>query len=175
MNIMQQLSNKMKDISILWKQVLEKSIKYSDSHNTSETFNIMSKFMEDWSEIQKTQMKVINVNIREYFRYVKNEFNGLKEMSDRVQNAKSSYIKLNEKLLKTKEVLFEKQDAEIWQLKEEDKQNFLTLLKNKELAFSKMLPQETMKLKESKYFYGSLLNSLISEFERIRRINAKRQ
>ena len=174
MNIMQQLSNKMKDISILWKQVLDKSIKYSDSHNTSETFNIMSKFMEDWSEIQKTQMKVINVNIREYFRYVKNEFNGLKEMADRVQNAKTSYIKLSEKLLKTKEVLFEKQDAEIWKLKEEDKQNFLTLLKNKELAFSKMLPQETLKLKENKYFYGSLLNSLISEFERIRRINAKR-
>ena len=100
MNIMQQLSNKMKDVSKLWKQVLEKSIKYSDSHNTSETFNIMSKLMDDWSEIQKTQTKVINVNIREYFRYVKNEFNGLKEMTDRVQNAKSSYVKLNEKLLK---------------------------------------------------------------------------
>ena len=83
MNIMQQLSNKMKDISKLWKLVLDKSIKYSDSHNTSETFNIMSKLMEDWSEIQKSQLKVINVNIREYFRYVKNEFNGLKEMSDK--------------------------------------------------------------------------------------------
>ena len=174
MNIMQQLSNKMKDISRLWKQVLDKSIKYSDSHNTSETFNIMSKFMDDWSEIQKAQMKVINENIREYFRYVKNEFNGLKEMTERVQNAKSSYVKLNEKLLKTKEMLFEKQDAEMWQLREEDKQNFLTLLKNKDLAFSKMLPTETLKLKESKQFYGSLLNSLISEFERIRKINAKR-
>ena len=75
MNIMQQLSNKMKDISKIWKQVLDISIKNSDGHNTAETFNIMSKLMEDWSEVQISQMKVINVNIREYFRYVKNQFN----------------------------------------------------------------------------------------------------
>ena len=174
MNIMQQLSNKMKDVSKLWKQVLEKSIKYSDSHNTSETFNIMSKLMDDWSEIQKTQTKVINVNIREYFRYVKNEFNGLKEMCDRVQNSKNTYIKQKEKLLKTKETLFEKQDTETWQLNEEDKSNVINLLKNKELAFSKMLPQETLKLQDNKNFYGCLLNSLISEFKRIRKVNTKR-
>ena len=145
MNIMQQLSNKMKDISKLWKLVLDKSITYSDSHNTSETFNIMSKLMDDWAEIEKAQLRVINVNIREYFRYVKNEFNGLKEMSDRVQNCKTTYIKLKDKLLKTKEALFEKQDPETWQLKEVDKQDIMNLVKNKELAFSKMLPQDTKK------------------------------
>ena len=174
MNIMQQLSNKMKDISKLWKQVLEISIKNNDSHNTSETFNIMSKLMEDWSEIEKSQMKVININIREYFRYVKNEFNGLKEMSDRVQTSKNTYTKLKEKLQKTKETLFEKGDVDTWQLKEEDKQNVNSLLQNKELAFSKMLPQDTLKVEDSKNFYGCLLNSLISEFERIRSINSKR-
>ena len=174
MNIMQQLSNKMKDVSKLWKQVFDISIKYSDGYNTSGTYNIMSKLMEDWSEIQKSQMKVINIDIREYFRYVKNEFNGLKEMTERVQNAKSTYIKFKEKLQKTKETLFEKQDPETWQLKDEDKQNVVNLLKNKELAFSRMLPQDTLKLKEYKQFYGCLLNSLISEFERIRKINNKR-
>ena len=174
MNIMQQLSNKMKDVSKLWKQVLDISIKYSDSHNTSETFNIMSKLMEDWSEIQKSQMNVINIDIREYFRYVKNEFNGLKEMADRVQNSKSTYIKFKEKLQKTKETLFEKPDPETWQLRDEDKQNIVSLIKNKELAFSKMLPQDTLKLKEYKNFYGCLLNSIIAEFERIRKINNKR-
>ena len=174
MNIMQQLSNKMKDISKLWKLVLDKSITYSDSHNTSETFNIMSKLMDDWSEIQKSQIRVINVNIREYFRYVKNEFNGLREMSDRVQNCQSTYIKFKDKLLKTKEALFEKQDPETWQLNEADKQDVMSLVKNKELAFSKMLPQDTLKLKETKNFYGAMLNSIIDEFERIRKINAKR-
>ena len=174
MNIMQQLSNKMKDLSKIWKQVFDISIKYSDSCNTSGTYNIMSKLMEDWSEIQKSQMNVINRDIREYFRYVKNEFNGLKEMTERVQNSKSVYIKFKEKLQKTKETLFEKQDPETWQLKDEDKQNVVNLLKNKELAFSRMLPQDTLKLKEYKQFYGCLLNSLIAEFERIRKINNRR-
>ena len=174
MNIMQQLSNKMIDISKLWKQVLDKSIKYYDSHNTSETFNIMSKLMENWAEIQKTQIKIINVNIREYFRYVKNEFNGLKEMSDKVQTSKNTYTKFNEKLIKMKESLYEKRDPEQWQLKDEDKKNMLSLINNKELAFSKMLPQDTLKLYEYRDFYGCMLNSLIEEFERIRKINAKR-
>ena len=174
MNIMQQLSNKMIDISKLWKQVLDKSLKYYDSHNTSETFNIMSKLMENWAEVQKSQIKVINVNIREYFRYVKNEFNGLKEMSEKVQSCQNTYTKFNEKLLKTKEALYEKKDPETWQLKPEDKKNMLDLMNNKDLAFSKMLPQDTLKLYEYKHFYGCMLNSLIVEFERIRRVNAKR-
>ena len=174
MNIMQQLSNKMKDISKIWKQVLDISIKNSDGHNTAETFNIMSKLMEDWSEVQISQMKVINVNIREYFRYVKNQFNGLKEMSERVQNSKTTYLKFKEKLLKQKETLYEKQDPSQWQLKEEDRQNVMNIVKNKDLAFSKMLPQDTIKMEELKNFYGCMLNSAIGEYERIRRINAKR-
>ena len=174
MNIMQQLSNKMKDISKIWKQVLDISIKNSDGHNTAETFNIMSKLMEDWSEVQISQMKVINVNIREYFRYVKNQFNGLKEMSERVQNSKTTYLKFKERLLKQKETLYEKQDPSQWQLKEEDRQNVMNIVKNKDLAFSKMLPQDTIKMEELKNFYGCMLNSAIGEYERIRRINAKR-
>ena len=173
-NIMQQLSVKMKDISKLFKLVLDKSIKYYDSHNTSETFNIMSQFMEEWSNIQKSQIKILNENIREYFRYVKNEFGGLKEMANKVNNSKMQYIKANEKLLNTKETLFQKQDIDAWQLKEEDKPNRLILIKNKDLAFAKMLPHDTVKVYELKNYYGCMLNSLIGEFERIRAINAKR-
>ena len=174
MNLMQQLVDKMKDISQLWKLVLDKSLKYYDSHNTSETFNIMSKFMENWAEIQKNQLVIMNENIREYFRYVKNEFISLKEMASKVKDCKSHYYKAQEKLLNLKESLFQKQDIELWHLREEDKANRIQLLNNKNLAFSKMLPQDTMKVYEYKSFYGGMLNSLISEFERIRKINAKR-
>ena len=46
--------------------------------------------------------------------------------------------------------------------------------KNKELAFSKMLPTETKRVNMFKDFYGSYLNSIINEYERIRILNAKR-
>ena len=174
MNIMQQLSNKMKNISQLFKQLLDKSIKYYDSHNTSETFNIMSQFMNDWAKIQDNQIKIMNENIREYFRYVKNEFNYFNEMANKVKSCKNNYTKAKEKLLLTKENLFLKQEVELWQLNEEDKPNKLYLLKNKNLAFEKMLPKDTQKVENLKKYYGLMLNSLIDEFERIRKVNAKR-
>ena len=174
LNIMQQMTDKMKEISLLWKQVFDKSVKYYDTHNTSETFNIMSKFMDSWAEIQRKQSTIMNENIREYFRYVKNEFHNVKEMAIRVKNSRTQYTKAQEKLLNTKESLFQKQDIELWQLRKEDKVDRVQLLSNKNLAFSKMLPQDTMKVYEYKSFYGGMLNSLINEFERIRQINAKR-
>ena len=174
LNIMQQMSDKMKEISLLWKQVFEKSAKYYDSHNTSETFNIMSKFMDSLAEIQKKQSTIMNESIREYFRYVKNEFFNVKEMANKVQNSRIQYTKAQEKLLSTKESLFQKQDIDSWKLRKEDKANRMQLLSDKNLAFSKMLPQDTMKVYEYKSFYGAMLNSLITEFERIRKTNAKR-
>ena len=171
---MDQLSNKMKSISQLFKQLLDKSIKYYDSHNTSETFNIMSQFMSEWARIQQNQIKTTNENIREYFRYVKNEFNSLREMANKVAIYKTNYTKANDKLLSTKESLFLKLDTEAWQLKKEDKDIVQDLIKNKNLAFSKMLPNDTIKVRELKDYYGCMLNSLISEFERIRKVNARR-
>jgi len=173
-NIMQQMTDKMKEISLLWKQVFEKSTQYYDSHNTSETFNIMSKFMDTWAEMQKKQSTILNENIREYFRYVKNEFFNVKEMGTIVKDSGIQYTKVQEKLLNTKESLFQKQDIDSWKLRKEDKANKMQLLSDKNLAFSKMLPKDTMKAYEYKSFYGGMLNSLISEFERIRKRNAIR-
>ena len=174
MEIIYQLSNKMKSISQLFKDLHDKSIIYFDSHNTSETFNIMIKFLVDWANIQENQIKIMNLNLREYFKYVKNEFISLKEMANKTKNCKINYEKAKEKLLITKENLFQKQEVDLWQLKEEDKSKRLDLLRNKDLAFTKMLPNDTIKVAELKKFYGGMLNSLISEFERIRKINAKR-
>ena len=174
LNIMQQMTEKMKEISLLWKQVFEKSVKYYESHNTSETFNIMSKFMDNLAETQRKRSEIMNEKIREYFRYVKNEFLNVKEMAIKVQTSRIQYTKAQEKLLNTKESLFQKQDIESWKLKKEDKTNKIQLLSDKNFAFSKMLPQDTMKVYEFKCFYGGMLNSLIAEFERIRKTNAKR-
>jgi hypothetical protein len=130
--------------------------------------------MDSLAEIQRKQSEIMNENIREYFRYVKNEFFNVKEMAIKVKNCRIQYTKAQEKLLNTKESLFQKQDIDSWKLRKEDKANRIQLLSDKNLAFSKMLPQDTMKVYEYKCFYGGMLNSLIAEFERIRKINAKR-
>lgn len=48
------------------------------------------------------------------------------------------------------------------------------LMNNKELAFEKMLPRDTKKVDVIRKNYGFYLNSIISEFERIRELNSKR-
>lgn len=174
MNLMQQVSEKMKELSDLWHLVFTKSSKYYDNYNTSETYNIMTSIMSDWSESYKKQINILNLSIREYFRYIKNEYGYMKRMSTRVDANKGLYAKSFEKLYTTKESLFKQQDLTLWGLEKKDLENKLVFLKNKDLAFEKMLPKQTKKVNEFKYFYGSHLNSLIDEFERLRGINAVR-
>ena len=173
--LMIQVSEKMKEISNLWKLVHEKSVKYYDIHNTSQTYYILSKVMQNWADAELQQMDILNINVREYFRYIKNEYHSMKELGEIVDANKISYKKTFDKLYLNKENLYKQQDLSQWGLSKEDlEKNKVMLLKNKEFAFSKMLPKETKKVNMFKEFYGGYLNSLINEYERLRALNAKR-
>ena len=174
MDTMSELSDKMENISELFDGLLDISIRFYDNDNISKSFKIMKKFMKEWAQIQENQIEIVNENIREYLRYIKNEFNLVEEMANKVSNYKTQYETTNDKLTKTKETLFKKRDIQSWQLNKEDKEKKLDLFRNKKLAFSKMLPNDTIKVIELKNFYGCMLNSLISEFERIRKVNERR-
>jgi hypothetical protein len=172
--LMGQTSDKMREISDLWKLVHEKSVKYYDIHNTSQTYNILSNAMKCWADAEKQQIEILNIKVREYFRYIKNEYHSMKELGDIVESNRNIYKKAFEKLYLNKENLFKQQDLLQWGLSPKDLNNKIMLLKNKELAFSKMLPTETKRVNMFKEFYGSYLNSIIKEYERIRILNAKR-
>ena len=148
MNLMDQISDKMKEISQYWKEI-------------------------DWSETNKRQKILMNECIREYFRYIKNEFISLKDLAQKVDNNKSIYNKAFEKLNSLKENLF-KQDITTWGLSSFDMDDKNKLLNNKELAFAKMLPRDTKKVDVLRKNYGFYLNSIIWEFERIKDLNNKR-
>ena len=130
--------------------------------------------MEDWSESHKQQLNIINTKIREYFRYIKNEYHSISDLASKVDANKSLYNKSFERLYTNKESLFKQQDLTLWGLSQQDMDNKLMLLKNKEYAFSKMLPKETKKVSKFKNFYGCYLNSIIDEYERIRELNGTR-
>jgi len=173
--IMAQACDKMKELSILWKQVNEKSIKYMDFFNTSKTYDILGKMMSTWAETEGQQIDILNVYIREYFRYIKNEYHSMHDMADVVEVRKSIYKKALEKLDNSKENLFKQQDLTQWGLSQNDlDNNKMALLKNKEFAFSKMLPKDTKRVNMFKAFYGGYLNSIIGEYERLRSLNSKR-
>ena len=173
MLLMEQMSDKMKEISQYWKEIYNANLQYYEKPNTVESYNILSKIMQDWSETNKRQKILINEYIREYFRYIKNEFVSLKDLAQKVDNNKSIYNKAFDKLNSSKENLF-KQDISSWGLSSYDMDDKIKLVNNKELAFSKMLPRDTKRVDVLRKNYGFYLNSIISEYERIKDLNNKR-
>ena len=173
-DLMHNVSDKMKEIAELWKLLHEKSLKYYETINVSESYKIMNKIMEDLSNFETKKREMINNNIREYFRYVKNEFHSMKDLATKVDTYKDDYNKALEKLNTNKENLFKQQDVTLWGLDDNDIKHKNVLLKHKDLAFSKMLPEESKNVTENKNIYGAYLNSLIDEYERIRLLNGRR-
>ena len=173
-DLMKNVSDKMKEIAELWKLLYEKSLKYFETVNVSESYKIMNKIMEDLSNFENKKIEMMNNNIREYFRYIKNEFHSMKDLANKVENYKDNYNKAFEKINNNKENLYKQQDMTLWGLNEKDMQHKVVFLKNKDLAFSKMLPEESKSVLEIKNIYGAYLNSIIDEYERIRLLNGKR-
>ena len=69
------------------------------------------------------------------------------------------------------EYKFENEDIKDWELNDEETYDKKELLKNKALAMSKMMPEETEKVNESRKKYGMYLNSLIDEYQEIQNTN----
>ena len=172
--IMNNACDKMKEISDLWKLFSDKSLKYYETSSTIESYKIMNKIMEELLISEKKKINIFNTNIREYYRFMKNEFNVLNNLANKVDNYKDNYYKALDKLKQDKEKLFKEQDIKSWGLDNDYLKHKNIFLKNKELAFSKMLPEETNNVLNMKNLYGAFLNSLIDEYERIRLLNGKK-
>ena len=172
--ILQSATDKMKEISNLWKLLYDKSLKYYDTTYTSESYKVMNKIIEDFVISESKRINIMNTNIREYFRFMKNQFHVLNELASKVENYKEKYNKAMEKLKEDKEKLFKEQDINSWGLNENDLKHKDIFLKNKELAFNRMMPEESKNVLNIKNVYGVYLNSLIDEYERIRLSNGKK-
>ena len=172
--IMNNACEKMKEISDLWKLLSDKSQKYYETLSTIESYKIMNKITEELLISETKKISFFNNNIREYFRFVKNEFHSLNNLANKVESWKDKYYKAFDKLKQDKEKLFKEQDINSWGLNDNDLKHKNVFLKNKELAFSKMMVEETSNVLRMKNVYGAYLNSLIDEYERIRIINGKK-
>ena len=168
------VSEKMKENADIWNQLHINSSNLNEHQKVKQVYGSMDKLMDDWSNSIKTQVNLINLNLREFFRYIKNEFKAMKEVANQCDIYKTSFYKAAEKLLYKKEELYKRQDLLKWELDQNELINKLKLIQDKNYAFSKMLPRETLTVNNLKITYGAYLNSLIQEYQRIRELNGKR-
>ena len=168
------VSEQMKNISNIWNEIGISSNKLNDDENIINVYFAFSKLMSDWSEMEKKTINILNIQIREYFRYIKNEFHSIEELVNKVDNYKKTFYKNCEYLNYKKNVLFESGNISYWGIKDTNILNNPEILKNKLYIFPKMLPNETKNVILEKDIYAFYLNSLISEYERIKNLNSLR-
>ena len=159
-------------ISQVYRQLYDVSKNYLDQNTITEGYSQMETMFDNLSKNFNSMKKFINSEIREYFKFIGNNFSCISEMAQNVDLCKSNYLKVSKNLINKKNDLFRRGDISKWELSPEDKQHSQSLLKDKTLACIKMLPKETKNCISSKEIYGFYLNRLISEFERIRQINS---
>ena len=161
----------MRNIISVWDDLYKKGNQNLESETILGIYDVMAKLMEDWAIMEENQTKLINEKIREYFRYIRHEYKCIKEYYNNYNNAKDKFITSHIKLIDNKEYLFENEDIKNWGLDQFDTENKRLLIRNKDYAMSKMLPEETKIVNEYKKIYGIYLNSLIDEYNHIQNNN----
>ena len=166
------VTNRMDEISKNCEELFLNSVKYYDNNDIKISYYQLNDMFKNWSNALKKTSSIINVNIREYFKYTKNTFRSMKELINLVDNYKQNYYKSKRNLITKKEELFKKSDVSKWDLGPNKGLSIVDLLKDKNIALPKMLCNETNIVINMKQLYGYYLNSATKEYERIRKLIA---
>ena len=166
------ITQKIDEIAQNWNELCKTSTKYFDGDDIIQTYEHMSKLFTNWSDALKRHNNVIHIDIREYFKYVKNTFKSMKDVVAVVETSKNTFNKNERYLINKKEDLFRKGDVNKWELDINDRDNANKLLQDKNAALMKIIPKETNNVINLKKTYGYYLNRIIDEYERIKAINS---
>ena len=161
--LFKKMNEKMLEISYLWKKIEAKSKKFYENSNTYKSYSIMKDLMKDWTEMNKKQIIQMTENIVKNFRYIKNEYINFKPFFERVKEKK--------------EIFFQTFDEFYYQKIENQKKNLSIpekIEKFNDIDFNQISPMNSQAIRDAKNFYCGYLNSLISEYERVRDLNGKR-
>ena len=169
-------ANKLKDLSKNFKSLQNKALEYAEKDEVVQTYEEVSSMFDSLSLYISKQNYIIFIYIREYFKFVKNNYGSMKDFIHTTENLKSSFYKSFKNLKSKKEDLFKKPDSfNKWELNKEDKNiSKKEYFENKNMALEKMLYKETNGVNNQKLLYGFYLNRVISEHERLQNVNAER-
>jgi hypothetical protein len=166
------VTTRLDEIASLWAQMYKSSQKYFDHNTSCECYKQLSNLFVNWSKILKQQNNVVNVDIREHFKFMRKNFGAMKDLTNSLETPKSNYNKASKNLMYKKDDLFKRNDTAKWELDPHDKIEMSKILNNKKAAFPLICKKETLNVIGLKEFYGLILNIIISEYERMRELNA---
>ena len=166
------LCTKIDEIVQNWDDLRQNSVKYFDGDEIAKTYEYMHNLFKNWSDCLKSHGNLIHIDIREHFKYTKNNFRSMKDLVTLVETNRNTYNKNERSLMNKKEELFKKGDTNKWELNSDDKNISGNLISDKPNALIKILPKDTNNVINMKKSYGFYLNRIIEEYERFREINS---
>ena len=166
------VTNRMDEIVSIWDQIYKSSQRYFDHNLSCECYRQISYLFKNWSQILKQQNQVVNVDIREHFKFIRKNYSSMKDLYSSIETPRYNYTKASKNLMAKKDDLFRKGDTSRWEFDPHDKIEMNKIIRNKKEAFPLMCKKETKNTIALKEFYGLYLNRIITEYERMRELNA---
>ena len=121
------------------------------------------------------QNYILFIHLKEYFKYVHNNYRSMRDLIQNAENYKNNFVKLYKTIKTKKEELYRKpENISKWELDPKENINKVEIIKNKDLALKKMLYKDTNNANNYKQLYGLFLNRILIESERMKNINSER-
>ena len=166
-----QISDRMIEISNLFKRIYEISINNSEKSSFCKCYSDLSLLFKEYGNKEFQQMKMILYQIKNYFKFVNLQYIlSLKELYNSFEYEYDLYIKVSENLKNKKETLYNNKEIEKWELKNED---INIDFNDKDLVINKILPRETAVVNEIKKYLIYYATQLKDEYIRLKDIIEK--
>ena len=159
------------EIANIWGNLYKTSEKYRDDDVSKEIYYQMNNFFFNLAKNYKKQNEFINIDIKESFLFMQNNYSSVNELLKRIDNKKKIYFKEERELIALKEDLFKTRNTPGHKMNniniDVDKKNDMG-----EFDLSTLLPRNTEALLEMKKSYGFYLNRFLKEYDRMKKLNA---
>ena len=166
-----QISDRMIEISNLFKRIYEISINNSEKSSFCKCYSDLSLLFKEYGNKEFQQMNMIFYHIKNYFKFVNLQYIlSLKELYNSFEYEYDLYIKVSENLKNKKETLYNNKEIEKWELKNED---INIDFNDKDLVINKILPRETAVVNEIKKYLIYYATQLKDEYIRLKDIIEK--
>ena len=164
---MKQVSDRMIEIGILFKEIYTKLIITSDKKNCK-FYSDLEFLFKEYGKKEFKKMENIKIDLKEYLKFENLQYiSSLKELYDSFEYEHDIYFKVAQNLRKKKEILFTNGPIDKWELSEKDKNIDVT---NKEEVMRKILPKDTAIVNEIRKHLIYYATQLDNEYQRLKEI-----
>ena len=164
--------NSVFSFSPLFDKLIKISSSFKEDNIIIESYKQMKNLFNSWGDILKKQSSFFCNDIKEYLKIISGNYHHIRELAQIVENQKSSYYKMSKSLMSRKMELYRKGDINNWQLDIKDRNQVDDFSRDRLTSYKKICFKETANTIKNKEKYAYYLNRLISEYVRMRNLNA---